>query len=127
MFNQFGHCMICRDKNKFRMKVDDAKRITYRLELIVSKYKNFNIEVEERDCSKLQGYLPNFRTMCGHCPNINTIELINIERKLIKVVVKIKNLLENKDISEEDRTRLKHESNDFLRGFYPSLSQYILR
>lgn len=125
MFNNM--CIICRDKNRLRIRIDDAKRIFNRLQLIINKYKKCDIKIDKIDAVSLYNKISDFRTTCGHCTMLNTSELQSVEKKLVDIVLKVKFLLKSDCLSKEEKARLKNEANTLLRGFYVPLSQYILR
>lgn len=117
MFNLM-HCNVCRAEKKFRIRVDEARGILYRLDRLLQKCEFKKYEKKE-DTRKINIRInsSNYHSgFCGHCPKINTMELKNLEDKIKKVVSELTFYKE-----------VRGECSRLLSGYYPELAQIFLR
>jgi hypothetical protein len=119
----FIHCDICQDKKKFRLKVQDAQRILYRLRELSSLIPR-DFELSNEDEFKARGIqyksYPHF--MCGHCPKVNIHELHNLEEQILLEAYRLFAFAKQDTTAKNIRGKIKGDCQRLLSGFYPNIA-----
>lgn len=123
----FMHCHICRDKKTFDSKMQDARRILYRLkELRYLVPRDFELSKEDRFQARRIHYESHLHFMCGHCPKANLHELHRIEEELLIEAYRLYAFA--KDTEEKNiKGKIKSDCQRLLSGFYPNIATLFYR
>jgi len=112
----FATCMVCNDKNKYRVAVYDAERIYGQLARLVGS------EEEVKDTSlwnRIRADHKHVHFMCGTCREVDDSALKTVELRLHKVVYSACEKLRRKEnLPIHDILRL-------LQGYYPILYRCV--
>ncbi len=118
-------CQFCNDVRRYRMSVDDARRIRINLSRITG---------EERIEAKLSGPydIAHFNEhkplhfMCGQCTKVNRQELINEEKLIAQYIINFLCIAEKnykKDSAKFNSQYVQILSN--LSGNYPKIARNL--
>lgn len=122
------HCEICQDKKKFRIKINDARRILYRLkELSNLLPRDFKLSKEDEFKAKSIQYKSCPHFMCGNCPKVNLNELHRLEEQILLEAYRLFAFAKQDTTDEEIRGRIKGNGQRLLSGFYPNIAALFYR
>lgn len=124
----FVHCNICQDKKRFRLKLQDAQRILYRLREL-SHLIPCDFELSKEDEFKARGiqYESHPHFMCGHCSKVNLRELHNLEEQVLLEAYRLFAFAKQDATEKNIRGKIKGDCQRLLSGYYPNIAVLFYR
>jgi len=121
--NQFINCSICQDKKNFRLKVQDAQRILYRLKEI-SRIVPYEFQLSQEDIydSKNINYQSHIHFMCGYCHETNMQELYYLEKQILMESYRLYAYTKQDSTDLKDKEKIEDYCQQLLSGFYPNIA-----
>lgn len=118
-------CQVCNDARRFRMSVDDARRIRINLSRITGEDR---IEAKLKGAYNINSFNEHkpIHFMCGKCMKVNEHELRNEEKLIAQYIINFLCLADEnykKESSKFDKNYITILSN--LSGNYPKVARNL--
>ena len=128
MMNPLMNCMICQDKRRFQMVLNDAERIL----MYITRYdsfipSDFTLTPEEEDHKRRIYYYNSVHMMCGYCHEVNPHQLRHLEDQIMDKSYICYALIKRGDLETHDKEHLTQAFRELLRGFYPNIAQLFFQ
>ncbi len=117
-------CSVCNDFKKYKMYLNQAKRIRMNLEQIVPS--NATVDTRTIGRSVINEFTEHRNThfMCGQCMKTNKIDLKNEEDKITNLIIKFIGII----YASSDKSEFENEYFQILRnlrGDYPKMAHNL--
>ena len=119
-------CTVCTDYKRFRLKVDDARRIRTNIERLMPSTP---VDTSVTNGNELRAYFTetqNVHFKCGHCMKANKNELLMEEAKITQLILTFFAYVKTSKPSEVDTyTDMYYVILRNLRGDYPKTAHNV--